>query len=67
MGTLIEAGRALRPVELLVGSRAIAKFLRISNSRVLAMEKQGAPIMRDQTGVMRAEKWELWGWWRSGA
>lgn len=61
-----EVRSAFRPVELLVGMRSIARFLRISNARVLSMEKQGAPITRDEGGVMRAEKWELWGWWRSG-
>ncbi len=50
------------PVELLVGVRAIARFLKISNRRALSMEKQGAPIVRDEKGVVRAEKGELWEW-----
>jgi hypothetical protein len=52
----------VRPVELLVGTRAIARFLKVGNDRVLAMERQGAPIARDVTGTLRAEKAALWEW-----
>ena len=54
-----------RPVELLVGMRAIARFLRISDRRVLDMEKRGAPIVRDGKGVLRTEKTEIWSWFRT--
>lgn len=53
----------IRPVEVLVGLRAIAAFLRLSHGKVREIEKMGAPINRDDAGVMRAEKFELWEWW----
>lgn len=52
-----------RPVEILKGTRAIANFLQISLSEVQDMEMQGAPISR-RNGVLRAEKAELWAWWK---
>jgi hypothetical protein len=54
-----------RPVEILVGRREIAVFLRVSKDEVSRMETGGAPILRDRHGVMRAEKAELWAWWRA--
>ncbi|MDL2315693.1 hypothetical protein LJC59_01230 [Desulfovibrio sp. OttesenSCG-928-A18] len=53
-----------RPVEILVGVRAIAGFLKLSQGTVRRMEKKGAPITRDANNVMRAEKAELWIWMR---
>ncbi len=52
-----------RPVEILKGARAIAAFLRISQSEALGLERKGAPIER-RNGIMRAEKAELWVWWK---
>ena len=52
-----------RPVEILKGARDIASFLQINLTDVLEMEKQGAPISR-RNGVLRAEKAELWAWWK---
>ncbi|MDL2267160.1 hypothetical protein LJC46_04135 [Desulfovibrio sp. OttesenSCG-928-G15] len=51
-----------RPVELLVGMREIAAFLRVSHTSVRDMLKNGAPILRDEVGTLRAEKAELWEW-----
>ena len=56
--------QVVRPLELLVGMRAIARFLKISHHRIRELEKKGAPIARDKGGVTRAEKSELWAWWR---
>ena len=53
----------LRPVEVLKGVRAIASFLSVSQTDVLEMEERGAPIKR-KNGVLRAEKAELWDWWK---
>jgi hypothetical protein len=61
----VESPRLLRPVELLVGVRSIAGFLRVSQRKVLEMHGRGAPISRDETGVVRAEKAELWHWWKN--
>ncbi len=58
-------GVIARPVALLVGMRAIARFLRIGNRRVRELENRGAPIVRDDKGVLRAEQTELWLWWRT--
>jgi hypothetical protein len=60
-----ETQRLVRPIELLVGLRSIAGFLRVSQRKVLDIKDRGAPISRDETGVMRAEKAELWHWWRN--
>ena len=54
----------VRTVELLVGIRGIARFLRVSNRKVQKLAGQGAPVSKDVKGVMRAEKKELWDWWR---
>ncbi len=54
-----------RPLELLIGIRAIALFLKISHRRALRLEFEGAPILRDETGTARTEKTELWLWWKS--
>lgn len=54
-------------VEILTGIRAIARFLRVGNGRILAMEKRGAPVVRDEKGVMRAEKGEMWKWFKKEA
>lgn len=59
-----------RPLEVLVGVRAIARFLKVSNRAVLAMEERGAPIVRDERNWLRAEKNTLWAWYvrkRGGA
>ena len=61
----VESPHLLRPVELLVGVRSIAGFLRVSQRKVLEMQSRGAPISRDETGVVRAEKAELWHWWKN--
>ncbi len=53
-----------RPLEILVGVRSIALFLKISQRRALQLDKEGAPVCRDETGTFRAEKSELWQWWR---
>ncbi|MCC8193669.1 MAG: hypothetical protein LIP28_03375 [Deltaproteobacteria bacterium] len=52
-----------RPVEVLVGAREMAAFLKISKDRVRGLERLGAPVIRDSSGIMRAEKYELWRWW----
>lgn len=52
-----------RPVEILVGVRSIAAFLKVSQEKVRDMEQKGAPIHRDEFGIARAEKAELWAWW----
>ena len=49
-------------VEVLTGIRAIARFLSVSNRSVTVMEKRGAPVSRDKSGTLRAEKGELWRW-----
>lgn len=59
-----EQAAVARPVELLVGVRAIAAFLKVSTDKVREMEQSGAPMVRDSAGVLRAEKAELWGWWK---
>lgn len=58
-----EGRTIIRPVEVLVGIRAIAAFLKVSQEKVRGMELAGAPIHRDEAGVARAEKAELWAWW----
>lgn len=50
-------------LEVLVGVRAIARFLKVGNDRVLIMEKRGAPIVRDEKGRLRVEKNALWKWY----
>lgn len=57
-------GDVARPVELLVGIRDISRFLRVSTGRVKALAERGAPLTRDVAGVTRAEKTELWQWYR---
>ena len=52
-----------RPLEVLVGVRAIARFLKVSNHAVLTMEKRGAPIVRNEKNSLRAEKNTLWAWY----
>lgn len=53
-----------RPIEILVGLRSIATFLKISSEKIRDMEQDGAPMFRDASGVLRAEKAELWTWWK---
>jgi hypothetical protein len=61
-----ETPRLLRPIELLVGVRSIAAFLHLSQRKVMEIKDRGAPISRDEeTGVVRAEKAELWHWWKN--
>ena len=55
---------AHRSLEVLVGMRAIARFLKVRNRRVRDMQEEGAPIARDARGSMRADKEELWEWFR---
>ena len=52
-----------RPVEILKGSRAIAAFLQIALSEVADIADQGAPL-NQYNGIWRAEKAELWEWWK---
>lgn len=52
----------IRPVEILVGIRALCAFLKVSAEKIREMESRGAPVIRDASGVMRAEKAELWDW-----
>ena len=53
-----------RIVEVIRGQRRIAAFLGIRRGRVAQLAAAGAPIFRDaETGVLRAEKSELWSWW----
>lgn len=54
----------VRPVELLVGVRAIAAFLKVSQAKARVYAQSGAPVARDERGVLRAEKAELWAWCR---
>lgn len=53
-----------RPLELLVGIRAITAFLHVSNRKMPQLLQEKAPISRDEAGVLRAEKTELWEWWK---
>ena len=55
----------VRPVELLRGIRELAFFLRVSPSNILRFEKEGAPIFRTAGNQLRAEKSELWQWWKN--
>ncbi len=57
-------GQIPRPVEILKGSRAIAVFLGIRREEIGELEKLGAPIIRDTNKRLRAEKAELWQWWK---
>lgn len=53
----------MRPVEILAGVREIAGFLKVGIHKARRLEALGAPIAKDDNGVMRAEKAELWDWW----
>jgi len=55
----------VRPVEILVGAKAIGAAYGVGEKTVKAWEKKNAPIVRDERGVPRAEKWELWCWVRA--
>ena len=59
---VIKVVKGVRTLEVIVGVRAIARFLRVSNHSVLSMEKRGAPILRDEKGKLRVEKNALWDW-----
>ena len=54
------------PLEIIRGLREIAAFLQISHSEVLELENSGAPIVR-RKNILRAEKRELWEWFRLNA
>lgn len=60
---LLSARFAAPPLEILRGLREIAAFLQISHAEVLELENSGAPIVR-RKNVLRAEKRELWSWFR---
>ncbi len=49
-------------IELLLGVRSIARFLKVSTRRVRTLEENGAPIHRDEKGVLRSDKSALWEW-----
>lgn len=57
------ARQIVRPVEILKGVRSIAAFLGVSQAEVLRLESRGAP-MRRKNNIIRAEKAELWEWWK---
>lgn len=59
----ISARQIVRPVEILKGVRSIAAFLGVSQAEVLRLESMGAP-MRRKNNIIRAEKAELWYWWK---
>lgn len=61
-----------RPVDVARGWDAIAKALRVSRDAVRSMclhspgiLHDGCPIVLDHTGTPRADKAELWAWYKS--
>ena len=55
----------LRAVEILNGLEDIARLFAVSPRRVRAWEQMGAPVYRDFKGVARAERLELWEWFKA--
>ena len=53
-------------LEIVRGLREIGDFLHISHKEVLELESGGAPIVR-RKNILRAEKRELWDWFRENA
>ncbi len=54
-----------RPVEILTGIRAVAAFMKISQEKVREIAQvKDSPLFRDENGVIRCEKAELWEWWK---
>jgi hypothetical protein len=58
-------GPSLRAVEILNGLEDIARLFAVSPRRVRAWERMGAPVYRDLKGVARAERLELWEWFKA--
>lgn len=58
-------GPAPRAVEVLNGLEDIARLFAVSPRRVRAWEQMGAPVYRDFKGVARAERLELWEWFKA--
>ena len=61
----LSQGPPPRPVELLNGLDEIAGLFAVSPRRVRTWERLGAPLYRDQKGVARAERLELWEWFKA--
>lgn len=55
----------VRPVEIVRGARDIGKVICVGEGKVKDLEKAGAPIVRDFNGVPRADKAELWEWFKN--
>lgn len=53
-----------RPVEVLRGYRAIAEAFCHNASAVREWRKMGAPIYLDSRKIPRAEKGEMWEWYK---
>lgn len=54
----------IRPVEVLVGFRSLGLAFGHNADTVRQWERQGAPIVRDGRGIPRADKAELWEWYK---
>lgn len=54
----------LRPIEIVMGYRNIADVLRCGVDKVKTFVHQGAPIYLDKKGAPRAEKTEIWEWYK---
>lgn len=49
---------------VLRGYREIGRFLRISHAKAVRLADLGAPVVRDKKDVLRANREELWGWYK---
>lgn len=54
-----------RKMEILVGLESIGKALGCGCKSAKGWEREGAPIVRDERGVPRAEIGELWDWYKT--
>ncbi|EPR42709.1 hypothetical protein dsx2_2626 [Desulfovibrio sp. X2] len=53
-----------RPIRILVGHSVIGEEFKVGKKTLIAWEDEGAPIVRDERNVARAEAAELWAWYR---